>query len=131
MIVVDSSALVAILLREPDHLVFAAAIARAERVVIAMPNALELIMVSVGKLGEQGRQKAESLLADANIEIMGATPEHFGLSVDAFMKFGRGRNHPAKLNFGDCMAYALAKSLNAPLLYKGDDFEQTDIRSAL
>ncbi len=88
-------------------------------------------MVAVGKAGADGRERAEHFLTANPIEIVAVKPDHWPIAVDAFMQFGRGRGHPAKLNFGDCMAYALAKSLNAPLLYKGDDFALTDIRSAL
>lgn len=88
-------------------------------------------MVAVGKAGSLGRRRAEIVISSAEVEVMALQPSDWQFAVDAFMRFGRGRGHSAKLNFGDCMAYALAKSLNAPLLYKGDDFAQTDIRSAL
>jgi ribonuclease VapC len=117
LIVVDSSAVISILLEEPDFVSFVFAIANSGRAVISTANALEVVMVAVGKTNP--------------IEIVAFEPHHWSTAVDAFMRFGRGRSHPAKLNFGDCMAYALAKSLDAPLLYKGDDFAKTDIRSAL
>lgn len=98
---------------------------------MSVANALEVIMVAVGKAGELGRQRAEIVIHASQIEITALQPGHWPIAVDAFMQFGRGSGHPAKLNFGDCMAYALAKSLDAPLLYKGGDFALTDIRSAL
>ncbi len=88
-------------------------------------------MVAVGKAGALGRQRAEIVISSAEVEVTALQSRDWQCAVDAFMRFGRGRGHPAKLNFGDCMAYALAKSLDAPLLYKGDDFAKTDIRSAL
>ncbi len=131
MIVVDSSALIAILLEESDHRAFIKVIASNEDVIIAAPNALEAVMVAVGKLGEAGRQKIEALLAESGTRTVGMDAEHLAIAVEAFMQYGRGRNHPARLNYGDCMSYALAKSLDAPLLYKGGDFSKTDILSAL
>lgn len=71
------------------------------------------------------------LIDTLRIEISAWTRQHADIAAEAFLRFGRGRGHAAKLNFGDCMAYALAKSLDAPLLFKGDDFALTDIRSAL
>lgn len=131
MIVVDSSAVISILLEGPDFVSFVTAIAYSGRAVISTANALEVVMVAVGKTGADGRGRAEHFLSANPIEIVAFEPHHWSSAVDAFMRFGRGSGHPAKLNFGDCMAYALAKSLDAPLLYKGDDFAKTDIRSAL
>lgn len=127
----DSSALIAILLEEPGHLDFVEALAMNEDVVIAVPNALETVMVAVGKLGEAGRWQAEAVMSESGTSLVAMESGHLGIAVDAFMAFGRGRNHPARLNYGDCMAYALAKSLDAPLLFKGDDFVHTDVKSAL
>jgi ribonuclease VapC len=131
LIVVDSSAIIAILLDEPERHLLERAISEAERAVMSVANALEVIMVAVGKAGGSGRQRAEILIRASQIEITALQPDDWQIAVDVFMRFGRGRGHPAKLNFGDCMAYALAKSLDAPLLYKGEDFALTDIRSAL
>jgi ribonuclease VapC len=131
LIVVDSSALIAILLKEPDHIDYVKAIAANEDVVLAAPNALEAIMVAVVKLGDAGRQKIEALLAETGTRTVGMDPDQLTIAIAAFMQFGRGRDHPARLNYGDCMAYALAKQMDAPLLYKGGDFAKTDIRSVL
>lgn len=87
-------------------------------------------MVAVGRKAEPGRNMAEALLARFNISVVSWNDSHASIAADAFVRFGKGR-HDAKLNFGDCMSYALAKSLDAPLLYKGDDFSKTDIKSAL
>lgn len=87
-------------------------------------------MVAGGQFGAEGLLKAQRLLTELGVTIVPWTEDLSDVSVATFMQFGKGR-HPAKLNFGDCMAYALAKSLDAPLLYKGSDFAKTDIRSAL
>ena len=99
-------------------------------VVIASPSKFEAMMVAKGRLGEAGPVVVRDLIALHAVEVRDWTDALAEIAIDAFIKFGKGQ-HKAKLNFGDCMAYALAKSLNAPLLYKGDDFAQTDIRSAL
>ena len=131
MIVIDSSALIAILLSEPGHDRFTDEIANADASVIGAPTVLETTQVAISKLGESGRHRVDILIAESQTSVMAFDELQLGYALDAFMRFGRGRGHPAKLNFGDCMAYALAKSLDAPLLYKGDDFAKTDIRSAL
>ena len=87
-------------------------------------------MVMGGRYGPDGIVELNLLIEANDIEVVSWTSELADAAAEAFLRFGKGR-HPAKLNFGDCMAYALAKSLDAPLLYKGDDFARTDIRSAL
>lgn len=131
MIVVDSSALIAVLLAEPNHETFKRTLANSDVSLISAANVLETIQVALGKLGETGRGRVEALIAENRIEIAAFDEQQLSHAIEAFMRFGRGRGHPAKLNFGDCMAYSLAKSLDAPLLYKGDDFALTDLRSAL
>lgn len=86
-------------------------------------------MAAYGKLDEAGVSQLRLLMDYADIETIAWTKEMSDIAFDAFFRFGKG-NHPAKLNFGDCMAYALAKSLDAPLLFKGGDFAQTDVRVA-
>ena len=85
---------------------------------------------SGGRFGRPGLLVAQDLLDENGIETVDWTNSLADIATEAFMRFGKGR-HKASLNFGDCMAYALAKSLDAPLLYKGDDFAKTDIESAL
>lgn len=87
-------------------------------------------MVMGGRYGRDGIDELNLLIEANGIEVISWTGELADAAAEAFLRFGKGL-HPAKLNFGDCMAYALAKSLDAPLLYKGDDFAKTDIRSAL
>jgi ribonuclease VapC len=131
LIVVDSSALIAVLLRESEQERIAEILTGSEATYISATNVLESVQVAVGKLGEIGRAKVEILIAESLMKVVEFDEPQLALAINAFMRFGRGRDHPAKLNFGDCMAYALAKSLDAPLLYKGDDFSKTDIKSAL
>lgn len=104
--------------------------ARSDRLVIGAPNKLEVAMVMGGRFGRNGIVELQSLIEANGFEVLDWTNELAEAAAEAFLRFGKGR-HPAKLNFGDCMAYALATSLDAPLLYKGNDFAKTDIRSAL
>jgi ribonuclease VapC len=130
LIVVDTSALMAILLSEDDKHLFLEAIVNAQSSVISAPTQFELHMVATGRLKREGVSMAQQLLESLDIEIVDWTEEHSQIASTAFLNFGKGR-HKAALNFGDCMAYAVAKSLDAPLLFKGEDFVHTDIRSAL
>ena len=129
MIVVDASALVAIAQEEPEEVRFTTAILGAASAWIAPVNYLELGVV----LRQRGRILSQERL-DAWLESLGvALREDVPLgsaALAAYLRFGKGF-HPARLNLADCFAYALAKHLDAPLLYKGDDFSQTDVRSAL
>jgi ribonuclease VapC len=130
LIVVDTSALVAILFREPEADTFDKIIFSSDALFLAAPTALEFAMVLENRRDRATRHDGELLIADSGMEVVAFTAAHTALATDAFVQFGKGR-HPAKLNFGDCMSYALAKSLDAPLLYKGTDFDLTDIRSAV
>jgi ribonuclease VapC len=126
--VVDPSALAAILLQEDDAAIFAEAIAEAEPAVMSAVSYVELTIVALSR-GLRGRAELEATLADAAIEIIGVTVDQARLAADAYERYGRGR-HAAALNFGDCFAYALARSRNEPLLFKGTDFGRTDILRA-
>lgn len=129
MIVVDTSALVAILFRETDARVFVDKLVD-RTASIGAPTVLEFTMVAEGRGGVPMRERAEQLVEKLPLDIVAWNVGHLQLAQQAFTRFGKGF-HPAKLNFGDCMSYALAKSLDAPLLYKGEDFALTDIRSAV
>ena len=134
MIVVDTSALMAILLVEADGQVFADAIYRSDEAHIAAPTALEFLMVAGSARAVGVRPNAAAIAQDILSGLLSIMPfeiDHVRLAAKAFAAYGKGRGHPAQLNFGDCMSYALAKALDAPLLYKGDDFVHTDIRPAL
>jgi ribonuclease VapC len=128
LIVVDTSALIAILKDESDAQSLLDRVGQEEEVVIGTPTLFEYLMVAVGK-GDGGQEAtARALLDQLGVKIVSWTPEQADLATDAFLRFGRGRGHPARLNFGDCMAYAVAKSLDAPLLFKGTDFAATDVK---
>jgi ribonuclease VapC len=129
VIVVDTSALVAILLREPDAARFATALAAASKRVLSAVTRVELSLVMEGRKGEAGREAVDILLRDGDFVIAAVSPEQASIAIEAFRRFGKGR-HPAGLNIGDCFSYALASALDAPLLFKGDDFARTDIRAA-
>jgi ribonuclease VapC len=128
--VIDTSALVAILLGEPDAECFARAVGDAPIRLISAVNRVELSCVVEGRKGETGRADVEVLLRDGGFDIVSVTPQQAEIAVDAFRRFGRGR-HRAQLNIGDCFAYALASATGHTLLFKGDDFIHTDIRPAL
>lgn len=127
MIVVDTSVLIAILKQEPEGETLLELIDSADHVVIGTPTFFEYLMVSTGSLGAEQESDARALLDELGVEIIAWTREHADFAMAAFVRFGKGR-HSASLNFGDCMAYALAKALDAPLLFKGNDFAATDVK---
>lgn len=127
--IIDTSALVAILYREPEALAFAQAIRNADRCRISVANHVELAMVVQRQLGPDGLRLADMFVQSAGIEVEPISLAQGMLARQAFLDFGKGR-HKAGLNFGDCFAYALAKDASEPLLFKGDDFSATDITIA-
>lgn len=130
MIVVDTSALMAILLDEPEAKPFFRTIMASPRTCIGAPTLLELHIVTArDRIGDPAQRVVE-LLSSLALDVAAWDAIHADVARTAFLRFGKGR-HPAKLNFGDCMSYALAKSLDAPLLFKGDDFALTDVRVAM
>lgn len=128
--VIDTSAMVAILLREPEADQFARAAVDAPVRVMSVVSRAEFSFVIEGRNREAGRTDLERLLRDLHVEVAAATPYHAELAIEAFRRFGRGR-HRAALNIGDCFSYALAKATGLPLLFKGNDFALTDIRPAI
>ena len=127
--VVDTSAIVAILLAESDAPRFARAMARAERCLLSAVSRVELTCVIEGRKHEGGRDRLERFLAEGAVEVATVTAEQAEIACEAFRRFGKGR-HPAGLNLGDCFSYALANATGEPLLFKGDDFTRTDIAPA-
>jgi ribonuclease VapC len=127
--ILDTSALVAILYREPEAAAFAQRIHDADICRISVASHVELSMVIESQLGPEGMRQAEAFFRRAGIVIEPVTVEQGELARQAFLDFGKGR-HKAGLNFGDCFAYALAKATGEPLLFKGNDFSQTDIVAA-
>ena len=128
--IVDTSALVAILLKEPDHPAILQALLDAPSRRVGAPNWLELRVVLDARLTPGANAAASQLLGGFEIEVVPFDATMAELARGAYRRYGRGR-HPAKLNFGDCMAYALARATDEPLLFKGNDFSQTDITPAL
>jgi ribonuclease VapC len=124
--VIDSSALIAILLGEPVANALAEAIAADARRMMSAFSVLECGIVIEAKKGDAGGQALDLLIHRAHIEVIALTGEQMELARAAWRKFGKGR-HPAALNIGDCCSYALAKYTGEPLLFVGDDFAQTDI----
>lgn len=129
--VVDSSALVAILLREPEAAAFTAAVLDAPRRLVGAPSYLETVMVLVGRHGPPARGVVDRFVVEIGAEVVAFTPDQARRAAEAFMRYGKGRGHPANLNFGDCCSYALAAETGSPSLFKGDDFAHTDIPAAL
>lgn len=128
--VIDSSAIVAILAQEADALVYARAIERDRAPLISAATVLEATLVLTRWYGDGADREVDAFLHAAAAEIVPFDAVQLRLATQAYLQFGKGR-HPAGLNFGDCMSYALAKATGEPLLYKGDDFARTDMRSAL
>lgn len=128
--IVDSSAVIAILFDEPEAQTFASAIGNADTVVIGAPTLVETAIVAEGRAGVAMGIRLDRLLLELEAEIVPFTAEHAAIARDAWRRFGKGR-HPAGLNLGDCFSYALARSRNEPLLFKGSDFPQTDVKAAV
>jgi ribonuclease VapC len=127
--VLDSSAIVAVLLKEPGHDRLLETIERAELIVVGAPTMLEATMVLTARLGQDARPMLAAFLRRLNAEVVAFNEEHLDAATTAFLRFGRGR-HPAGLNFGDCMSYAVASVASLPLLFIGEDFPRTDIARA-
>ncbi len=127
--VVDTSALVAALLKEPGHEHLFNKAGLADVVIVGAPIAFETAMVFSSRSRQDGRVRLAGLLRSINAEIVPFNEEHYESAVSAFLRYGNGL-HPAGLNFGDCMSYAFARVSGLPLLYTGDDFSKTDIESA-
>ena len=131
MIVIDTSALVAIIAGEADAAQFGAILGSRTDLVLSAATAVEAYIVVRSRWGEEGVSQLDELLEIGSVELRAFDAQQMELALEAHRRFGRGSGHSAKLNYGDCFAYALACALGAPLLFKGDDFVHTDIRSAL
>ena len=126
--VVDTSAVIAILLGEPETIRFARALTDSSRKMMSAFNALESAIVIEARKGETGGRELDLLLHRARIEIIALNNDQVEIALTAYRKFGKW-NHPACLNIGDCCAYALARYSGEPLLFKGNDFSQTDVQA--
>jgi ribonuclease VapC len=130
LMVIDSSALIACLLDEPERARFIAAIEADPVKVISVVGFVETSLVILGRKGEPGFADLKRFIADAQIQRVSIDANQADLAVEAFRRFGKGR-HPAGLNIGDCFACSLAAATDEKLLYKGADFARTDIAAAV
>jgi ribonuclease VapC len=128
--IIDTSAVLAVLLAEKDAKRYASAIAEAGVRLTSAANYLEAGIVIDNQIGPSAGRQFDALISRADIRIEAVTREHADLARQAYLDYGKG-NHPARLNFGDCFAYALSKHTDHPLLFKGDDLSKTDVSPAL
>lgn len=128
--IIDTSAILAILFAEDDAARYADAIAAAPLRLMSAANYLEAGIIVDNQTNATAGRQLDALITKASIQVEPVTREQADLARQAYLDFGKG-NHPARLNFGDCFAYALAKSRSLPLLFKGEDFSRTDVMAAL
>ena len=129
--IIDTSALIAILRDEPEAAACARAIETASRRRISAANFVEAAIVIDASGDPIASRRFDDLVREAQLIVEPVTEAQARVARDAYRDFGRGSGHPARLNFGDCFAYALARSMSEPLLFKGDDFAHTDVTPAL
>lgn len=130
MIAVDTSALMAIVLREPERPAMLAALGSAERVLISAGTLIEVRMVSLRRGGEALVAKVDELIDSLGVETVATDQAEVSAAYAGLVQYGKGGGHPAQLNFGDLFSYAVAKARGIPLLFKGNDFAATDIEPA-
>ena len=130
MIAVDTSALMAIVLREPEREAMLAALGAEERSLISAGTMIEVRMVCFRRGGEVLVSEVEELIDSLGVETVPVGESEVSAASNALTQYGKGNGHPAQLNFGDLFSYALAKVLGIPLLFKGNDFAETDIVAA-
>ena len=128
--VIDSSALICVVRGEPESDRFRRAMREAFPRLVAAPTAVEALIVMLSRFGEAGLTDLEALMTETSLDVVPFGDTHVRIAVDAFRRFGKGR-HPASLSFGDCFSYALAKATGQSLLFKGNDFSQTDVKQAV
>lgn len=127
--ILDTSAVVTLFLKEPGYEAVGEKIAQAKVIAIGAPTLVETAIVLSARLSRDMRGSLARFIEENQIITIPFTDGHYGIAVSVWLKFGKGR-HPAALNFGDCLAYATAKSADMPLLCVGDDFPQTDLTLA-
>jgi ribonuclease VapC len=131
VLAVDTSALIAIVLNEPEREQFLECIASCQQALISSSTLMEARLVIYGKQRDVGYQLLEKMLSNRTFSVVAQDKEEMDMAYEAFLIYGKGNGHKAQLNFGDLFSYALAKSRGIPLLYKGEDFAFTDIVSAV
>jgi ribonuclease VapC len=124
--VLDTSAIMAILQNEPQRRRFNEAIEAADTRSLSTASFVESSMIVESRYGADGVRDLDLFIAKSQVSLVAVDEDQANLARRAFRKFGKGR-HPAGLNFGDCFSYALSRSLDQPLLFKGNDFSQTDV----
>lgn len=129
--IIDTSALIAVLRDEQGAILYAKAIADATVRRLSAANYVETAAVIDASHDPIASRRFDDLLQEARVVVEPVTEVQARIAREAYRDFGRGTGHPARLNFGDCFAYALAKATNEPLLFKGDDFTHTDVTPAL
>jgi len=129
--IIDTSAVIAILFQEPEARPFSNLIGQTSDCRISTANYFEAAIVLDAARDPIVSRRLDQLIVDAAISVEAVTSTQGRIARDAYRDFGKGSGHPAKLNFGDCFAYALARDTGEPLLFKGDGFSKTDLRSAL
>jgi len=127
--IVDSSAVVAILLHEPSSEELLEKLSTADSTSMGAPTAFETAMVLSIRLRRDGQSLLNDFLVESGMTIAPFSRDHLSCAVDAFLRYGKGR-HSAALNFGDCLSYAVAKMAGQPLLFVGADFSKTDLTAA-
>ncbi len=131
MIVVDPSALLAILFEEPEREQYRKVLDDAATLLVSSTSIVEARMVAFGRQGHAQVAVLDELIEGYDFEIVPPSVDEIQIAHSAFVTYGKGSGHPAQLNFGDLFSYALAKSRNLPLLFKGNDFSQTDLHPAI
>jgi ribonuclease VapC len=128
-LILDTSAIIAIIRDEPDRRRLVIAMANATEIGVGTPTLTEASIVLVRRYGLAGRSTLARFLEENDAIAIPFGRRHWSLSAEAFIRYGKGQ-HPAALNYGDCMTYATAKIAGEPLLFTGDDFAQTDLAAA-
>ena len=123
--IVDSSAVIAVLLRQPGHEALLDRLETAESAGIGTPTLVETGIVLVARIGIAGKSLLARFLDEAGVTVLPFTGDHWPIAVDAYIRYGKRR--PAALNFGDCLTYAVCRQADRPLLCLGDDFRRTDL----
>jgi ribonuclease VapC len=129
MLILDSSAVMAILFREKGYRRLGEAMTSFDGLAIGAPTLFETGMVAVGAFGGRGHRLVSQFVEDWEVEVVPFEERHWRVAVAAFGRYGKGR-HPAALNYGDCMTYASARVAGMPLLFVGEDFARTDLEPA-